>query len=157
MTKPKAKQPLESFDPRMIPLLLKGARERVVIPFLGKGGKSLAHSFQRRLHTLRARMRHENHEHAKTVTKCTTRLFWGERAVAFDLIKSNFDAWMSDTTGNKYGAFLVLEPTDSKFDSILSQIDLGVEAPKLEELSETQEADLENFLETLSPKGEVEK
>jgi hypothetical protein len=155
MTKPKAKQPLESFDPRMIPLLLKGARERVVIPFLGKGGKSLAHSFQRRLHTLRARMRHENHEHAKTVTKCTTRLFWGERAFLEGLTTD--PRFPGDATGNRYGAYLVLEPTDSKFDSILSQIDLGVEAPKLEELSETQEADLENFLETLSPKGEVEK
>lgn len=162
MTKPKAKQPLESFDPRLMQLLINGARSRIVIPFIGDGMKAKAHQFQRRLHTLRSRMRQENHEHTATVSRCVTRLFWGINAVQEGLLdpideKDSQTAehakqlWKNDGAG-RLGAFLVVEPTDAKFDNILKGIKVnpadGLPSP-LEPHTEAEKADLEEFFSTL--------
>lgn len=180
MTKPKAKQPLESFDPRLIPLLLKGGRERIVIPFPGPQGKALAHKFQRRIHTLRSRMRQTNHEQAANVSRCVVRLLWGAKAVEEGLDTSVDQMSMCDDLG-RLGAWIVIQPTDLEFSAILSKIDLSAGAPAMEcpdcttiyrngesqcsscavklrpapsvppqePLTQTQEADLETFLDTL--------
>ncbi len=127
MTKSKYKQPLESFDPRMLQLLLRGARIRTPIPFLGPGGKALAVAFQRRLQTLRARMRDANHDQARNVSRCVVRLLWGSRALAEGLPTiANYEdseRWKLDNLG-RLGAFVVIQPTDLQFDHILSSLKL---------------------------------
>lgn len=128
MTKSKYKQPLESFDPRMLQLLLAGARGRINIPFLGDNGKKLAVQFQRRLQTLRARMRDANHDQATTVSRCVVRLLWGIRAIEEGLTSN--PAWQRDNLG-RLGAYISIQPTDLQFDSILSNLNLdqAMQAP----------------------------
>lgn len=125
MTKPKAKQPLESFDPRLMELLKAGARRRITIPFLGPEGRAKATTFRRRLHTLRARMRQQNHEHSTLVSRCLCRLFWGSEAVKQGLTTA--EGWETDRLGS-LGAYLIIEPADAQFESILSSLHLEGEA-----------------------------
>jgi hypothetical protein len=155
MTLPKAKQPLESFDPRMMELLIRGARRRIVIPFPGAEGKRLAHQFQRRMHTLRARMRQSNHEHTATVSRCIVRILWGDRALR-DGIKPApefVERFLLDT-GGALGAWIVIQPTDAVFDSVLSKLDFlsSPDAPPLEGETATEEEDLTSYVESLKPK-----
>lgn len=154
MTKPKAKQPLSSFDPRMLQLLIYGARKRIVIPFLGESGKKLAHSFHRRLHTLRARMRSENHEHSELSSKAYIRILWGSKAFKERLNIAT--EWRDDDAGH-LGAFIVIQPRDSEFDSILSSLHLSApeDSEPLTALpSSKEEADLTAFLASLPNEGE---
>lgn len=128
MTKSKYKQPLESFDPRMMQILIKGSLGRINIPFLGPNGKKLAVAFQRRMQTLRARMRDAEHDQAITVSRCLVRILWGERALAEGLVDHKFDQelvekWRCDNLG-RLGAFISIQPTDLQFDKILSELNL---------------------------------
>lgn len=121
MAKKKPKQPLESFDPRFIQLLLKGGRERVVIPFLGPGGKGKATAMRTRLHTLRARMRDNNHDQATNVARAHLRILWGRKALEEGLVSdpTNEPIWAADDLGTAMGAFLVLQPRDIEFSEAL--------------------------------------
>lgn len=161
MTKSKYKQPLESFDPRMLQLLLAGARGRVNIPFLGEGGKKLAVQFQRRLQTLRARMRDADHDQATTVSRCVVRLLWGERAVAEGLINPQnvkpedmgIGNWLTDNLGRK-GAFISIQPTDLQFDHILSGLNLDATIPPQIEATPDDTVSIEDILDELPTQKE---
>lgn len=154
MTKPKAKQPLDSFDPRMLQLLLAGARRRIIIPFEGPTGKARAHSFQRRLHTLRARMRQDDHEHWKLASRCYVRLLWGRKVVDEKLTTTSEGNYLLDD-GGILGAFIVVQPMDMVFDDVLSKLDLSpLEAPpdiSPEPTPTTNDEDLEKWLSTIAP------
>lgn len=149
MTKPKAKQPIESFDPRFMQLLIAGARGRIVIPFLGEGGKAKAHLFQRRIHTLRVRMRQADHEHANLVTRAGTRLFWGAKAIEENLTA---DALFAEDHSGHLGAFLVIEPNDLRFEDVFAKMNLpgfdsqAAPAPKI---VDEGEMDLEAMLASI--------
>lgn len=157
MTKPKAKQPLESFDPRMLELLKQGARRKIIIPFPGPKGKPNAHAFQRRLHTLRARMRQENHEHATLTSRCYVRLLWGAKAVDEGLVRDlDREQWSADPKG-LLGAFILVQPMDAQFDEVLSGLDLGLDDRPpipLSPLEETVELSLEDMLRSIPEEKE---
>jgi hypothetical protein len=118
MTAPKSKYPIESFGPELMAALLKGSRERLVVPFVGESGKRMAHSFQKRIHTLRQRMREEKHPSYVIAARAMVSIFWGERAVGVhDCAKE----WGDDYNGNR-GAIIVIRPRDSEFTDILAEV-----------------------------------
>lgn len=125
MTKPKSKYPIEAFGPELMSALLRGGRQRVVLKFLGANGKALAHSFQRRIHTLRQRMRQEDHPHYILAAKAKVSIMWGEKAIEFGAPED----WLDDANGKK-GAFIVVQPHDIEFRSILE--DAGLAMPPVE-------------------------
>lgn len=162
MTKSKYKQPLESFDPRMMQLLLRGATTRTNIPFLGPNGKKLAVQFQRRLQTLRARMRDENHDQARNVSRCVVRLLWGSRAleenlgnlfVIGELTDIQKDLLRLDNLG-RIGAIVSIQPTDLQFNDVLSSLNLDAAMQAPIDASEDQTLSLEDILGELPLEGE---
>lgn len=134
MTAPKTKYPIESFGPELMAALLKGGREPVLIPFEGPLGKKTAHNFQRRIHTLRRRMREENHPQYMVATRARVSLFWGEKAAELD--PKRFESLREDYDG-KRGAVIVIRPHDTEFASILNKAGIEVDGvqiiPQLEE------------------------
>lgn len=122
MTKPKTKYPIESFGPELMAALKQGGLTRVVIPFVGDKGKTMAHSFQRRIHTLRQRMREEEHIDYMITTRAMCSIFWGERAVGQHPCA---ETWKEDYNGNK-GAIIVIKPRDSEFSDILNEAGVKV-------------------------------
>lgn len=150
MTRPIAKRSIESFDPRMLQLLIRGARERIDIPFLGQGGKTKAHTFQREIHTLRSRMRHEHHPDVSIVARVRTRLLWGSKAVDEGLGEAH---WREDHPG-ALGAYLIVEPISKQFDDIFKSIDLGAlplvePTPLVEDEDSNTSGELDTWLDNL--------
>lgn len=112
MTLPKTKFPIESFGPELMQALVRGGREKFIIPFPGAegAGKRKAHKFQQRIHMLRGRMRNEKHPDYPLAARVRVSLFWGDKAVAQGAPKE----WTGDDAGN-LGAFIVIRPQDSEF------------------------------------------
>lgn len=125
MTKPKTKYPIESFGPALMQALIRGGREKLTLKFLGEDGKRDAHTFQRRIHTLRQRMREVEHEDYIIVTRARVSIFWGDRAIPFGAPAD----WKDDHNGHK-GAFIVIRPQDTEFIDVLANAGIG-EATKL--------------------------
>lgn len=117
MTVPKSKYPLDSFGPELMQSLLRGGRERFVITFAGPEGKKKAHKFQHRIHTLRSRMREENHDHYPLAARVRVSIFWGSHAVKEGAPKE----WETDEHG-KRGALIVIRPNDSEFDEVIAAL-----------------------------------
>lgn len=164
MTQRKAKAPLSSFGPELMQALVAGGRGRVVIPF---AEKAKAHSFQRRIHTLRARMRDEDHKDYDVAARAKVSLYWGHRAVEAKLAPGGREADFKDDDRGRLGAWIVIAPQDSEFAEALAAAKIttsDVHAPKVEEevevpvpLNRVAEAeDLDDFvdeLQDLQPKG----
>lgn len=128
MTEPKTKYPLESFGPELLAALCKGSLERVVIPFLGAGGigRRLAITFQRRIHTLRQRLRASGHPQYTLTTRAKVSVFWGHRAVEEGLVPAqDRAAWNNDHAGD-LGAYVVIQPRDSEFTEILARAGISI-------------------------------
>lgn len=162
MARTKPKQPIESFDPRFKQLLMKGALERITIPFPGPDGRGRAHVFQRRIHTFRVRMRQEQHEHYPIVSKAICRIFWGPKAFAMQLTQDS--AYQEDEEG-QLGAFLIIEPNDAQFEDVFAKINLdppyvsGATVPEQQvappiEIPPAEELDINDLLATLGPDRE---
>ena len=115
MTKPKTKYPIESFGPQLMEALVKGGREKVMIPFEGEDGKRTAHGFQRRIHTLRQRMREESHPDYLIATRARVSILWGEKA------REYFPDWEADDNGHR-GAVIVISPQDQQFEAALAKM-----------------------------------
>ena len=128
MTKPKSRYPVESFGPELMAVLLKGSREKVILRFEGPDGegKRRAHSFHRRIHTLRSKMREENHPDHALAARALCSIYWGARAVTEGAPTS----WAPDFSG-RMGALIVIRPRDSEFDDVLKQAGVEV-APRAE-------------------------
>lgn len=131
MTRPKSKYPIESFGAALMATLLTGSQRRVVIPFPGDKPKAVA--FQRRIHTLRQRMREENHEKFPLAARAKVSLFWGSRAVEAGLLGNASEetllAWRSDDRG-RLGAFIVVQPQDAEFVDILAAAGVTLDSVK---------------------------
>jgi hypothetical protein len=155
MTEPRTKFPIESFGPELMTALLKGGRERLAIPFAGPdgAGKRKAHMFQRRIHTLRQRMRQENHPDYMLATRARVSLFWGERAVD----EGGPPEWREDPDGH-LGALIVIRPHDSEFSDILSQAGIKageVSSSEAPTVIPASVASIDDLLDDLkSPEGE---
>lgn len=120
MTRSKYKQPLESFDPRLIQLLLRGALQPLIIPC---PTRKYATILQRRLHTLRARMRDEDHTQARNVTRTIVRRFWGIEAVREGLVPDDKRVdFLRDPLGER-GAYIVISKPDEMFEEMLASLD----------------------------------
>lgn len=117
MTERKSKEPIEAFGPQLMAALVAGGRGRVVIKFeQGDGvGKKFAHTFQRRIHTLRQRMRELNHPDYAVAMRAQVRLVWGPKAVK----EGASPSWIPDDRGIK-GAWVIITPRDSEFNSALA-------------------------------------
>lgn len=122
MTEPRTKYPLESFGPELMAALLKGGREKVILPFLGPDGKRRAHNFQRRIHTMRRRMADAHHPNYMVATRARVSIFWGESAYKID--QRQFLELKEDHNGNR-GAVIVIQPHDIEFRDVLTKA--GVE------------------------------
>jgi hypothetical protein len=154
MTKPKTKYPIESFGPQLMQALIRGGREKVVIPFPGENGdgKRKAHSFQRRIHTLRSRMRQEEHPDYMIATRAKVSIMWGEKATEY-----GHPEWKDDDQGQR-GALIVIRPQDSEFEDELAKMvvsdldEVLAPAPVIQPSS----AGIEDLLSELDePKSEV--
>jgi len=148
VTAPKTKYPIEAFGPELMTALVEGGRRRIVIPFSEGGGegKKKAHTFQRRIHTLRQRMRQENHQDYMIAARAKVSLFWGDKAVS----EGGPEAWKDDPDG-KRGALIVIRPHDSEFAEVLASVGItagGVMPPK-SEAEPKPEPDREDFEELL--------
>jgi len=64
-----SRYPVESFDPRLKEVLLKGATTKFSLTFATPG---LAHTFQRRIHTFRSRCKQADVEDWKLMYRCAT-------------------------------------------------------------------------------------
>jgi hypothetical protein len=93
MTKPKSRRPVYSFGPRLLALLLKGARERVDIPC---PDQRTMHWLQVRIHSLRSAMQAEGHPQYPIVTRARTTRSKGDT-----------------------DCVLTIQPHDNQFDAIL--------------------------------------
>lgn len=145
--------------------LIAGTQRRIVLLFEGADGdgKRRATKFQHRIHTLRSRMREENHPDHEIAARATVSLYWGPKAVseASDKVPSD---WKDDHLG-KRGAVIIIRPKDSEFDDILRNI--GVDVPKTEAPkpyivpstpSAAEQASLDAFMDELtSNHGEPER
>lgn len=94
MTK-RSKNPVSSFGPELMAVLIKGSRETVTIPF--PDARSMKY-FQLRIQTLRGAMRRENHPQLSVVEIARTSRQW-------DL----------DEFGKPTNFRLVVEPQDLRF------------------------------------------
>ena len=152
MTSPKTKYPIESFGPELMRALVEGGKRRLVIPFAGAGGggKRLAHTFQRRIHTLRQRMREEKHKDYEIAMRAKVSLFVGNKAVE----EGGPQEWKEDEQG-KRGALIVIAPQDAEFEGVLSAV--GIHFDKVtqpiaqEPKAESPPLD-DSFLDELKPK-----
>lgn len=117
MTEPKTKYPIESFGPELMKALVRGSREKVILTFDGAdgSGKKRAHGFQRRIHTLRQRMRQLNHPDYVLATRAKCSILWGEKAAQYGKKE-----WEADDQGQR-GALIVIQPHDSEFDDVLAE------------------------------------
>lgn len=135
--KKKRRYPVSSFGPEVMAALIKGSQEKVILKFTNADGKSAmtkAIYLQHRIHTLRAMMREENHEHAELVTRARTSRMWGAKVG---------EAHAPDHKGEKY-VELHIYPNDSQFASIFAEA--GVELPEIKiEPSEEGKTALEEF------------
>lgn len=112
--KKKAKFPLSSFGPQLMAILVKGSREKFALHFDDvRQGRAL----QARLHTLRARMRDENHPQYGVVTRARTSLKWGREAGFMD-------------AKDERKATLTIYPHDSQFNAVLEEAGFAVETLK---------------------------
>lgn len=121
MTAPKTKFPIESFGPQLMDALVGGGRGRVTILFEGKDGKRMAHNFQRRVHTLRSRMREENHRDYVIAARAKVSIYWGEKAAEQD---PRCKLWVDDHNGHR-GALIIIAPRDSEFEDVLRASGIG--------------------------------
>lgn len=132
MTKPKSKYPVASFGPELLNFLRKAGQEKVVVVFADEGepqgkGKKTAHNFQRRVNTLRSKMREENHPDYKFVYRVKVSIFWGADAIPHGASKE----WEHDTKGDR-GAIVVGQPHDLEFRDALVKAGLSFDPPKPE-------------------------
>lgn len=68
MTKPKTKEPLESFGPELVEIMLRAAKgERITLTF---PTAKQAHTFRRRLYTLRRRLQDDRPDVYAIVCRC---------------------------------------------------------------------------------------
>lgn len=125
MTNPRTKFPIESFGPELMAALLRGGRERVVIPFEGPNGKKLAHNFQRRIHQLRNRMRDLEHPDYILASRAKVSIFWGEKA---QLADPRYESWKDDHNGHR-GAIILIAPRDSEFKETLASVGINPTQP----------------------------
>lgn len=160
MTAPRTKFPIEAFGPELMAALTAGGRRKVIIKFDEPEGFGIrkARNFQRRIHTLRQRMRQENHPDYKVAARARCSLFWGTRAV---VEQGAPEAWRDDQKG-LLGAWIVLYPHDSEFSSVLERSGIKVdgvvdqeEAPA-HSMPEPEVLNVEDLLRELEIK-EVEK
>jgi hypothetical protein len=119
MTERRNKEPIESFGPELMNALREGGRPngRVIIRFDRPDGvgKKFAHTFQRRIHTLRQRMRDLGHPDYPVAMRAQVRLVWGKKSLAWGAPSD----WASDDHGKK-GALIVITPRDSEFAEFVS-------------------------------------
>lgn len=162
MSRSKTRYPVESFGPELMAVLLKGSREKVILKFEGAegAGKKQAHAFHRRIHTLRSKMREEDHPDFNLAARALVSIFWGARATQEGGDKVPVE-WASDIAG-KRGAIIVLRPRDSEFDDILKQAGVEVPKPSIPETYITQppadeQASLDALMDDLARGGSNEE
>lgn len=126
MTAPKTKYPISSFGPELMAFLVKSGREQVILKFEGPRGKAAANTFRRRIHTLRQRMRQENHSDYPIAARAKVSIFWGEDAIPFGAPQE----WKEDFRGHR-GAYVVGRPHDTEFLSVLQEAGVTVDRPPL--------------------------
>ena len=145
---PDQRYPIESFDPRMIDLMVKGTKERVEV---GPMPWRKAFRLQSRMQSLRGRMRNANHPLANLVTKVKLSLFWGERAGLAAIGPASRRGHTLVPPDRDTPTILVVELKDAEFDDVFAAI--GMEPVKVaatveeaEALASSSSADLDDFL-----------
>jgi len=101
-----SRRPVASFGPQLMALLLKGAKEEVIVPC---PDRKTMNNLQMRLHMLRGAMDREKHVNYALVTRARTSRQWDEEGGA----ASNFR--------------LRVAPNDSVFDDMLKPLNLDID------------------------------
>jgi len=125
----KTKFPIASFGTELMSALLRGAREKYTIRFdniedLDKSGWRKAKRFQARIHTLRARMREENHPDFPLAARSVVSVLTGTMAVEAGGPRE----WAGDEIGHR-GALVMLRPKDSEFKGELERAGVEIHSP----------------------------
>lgn len=123
MTAPKTKYPISSFGPELMAFLVKSGQEKVTLKFEGDRGYKEANRFRRRVHTLRQRMREENHSDYIVASRAIVSIFWGNEAIPHGAPAE----WVDDFNHHK-GALVIGRPHDADFGDVLKAA--GVEVPQ---------------------------
>jgi hypothetical protein len=112
--KVKERNPLESFGPEIKEALLKGSRERFILPF---PSSARATAFQRRCNGLRAALRRREHPDYKAVARCRVSVYRRTNHVADrdDFLSIEREA------GIEAPAYVVCSPHDADFREVLEK------------------------------------
>lgn len=132
--KQRSKAPIESFGPELMATLLKGARERTEVPMPYRKGVAL----RRRLNSLRARMREENHPAYSLAMRAMIQLHWGKDAGLDPVPEHTNSQGVRFPDDIDVPAKLIISPRDSEFTTDLQRA--GIQADLKEDpLSESHE------------------
>lgn len=121
MTK-RSRNPVASFGPELMALLIKGSRETVIVPC---EDKRELQNLQMRIHMLRGAMGREKHPNTTTVQRARTSRMW-------DL----------DANGNPTNFRLRVEPQDLRFRAAIAAAGVVVDTVAMDEVLSDTEIDI---------------